>query len=325
MVPKSATTPAAHSASLVALPGGERQVYWFGGSREGATDVQIWRARQTAVGWQAPAAVVNPDMLSAGSKRYIKKVGNPLLVLASDGSLHLYVVSVSFGGWAGSSLNRLISRDGGRSWGAAEKLITSPFFNLSTLARTHAVPLADGGYYLPVYHELLRKFPELLRFDAQGRLVDKIRMSSRDATLQPAVAAVSERQAFAYLRNAGPERKLLLQETLDGGASWSAPEALPLPNPDAAVAVERLADGRLLLAYNPLPEKRYRLALALSADGRRWRSLPDLARGDADSEFSYPSLWVDGERVDLAYTWNRRQIAHWSFNSAWLAAQGGTP
>lgn len=310
MIPKPATTPSAHSASLIALPDGDRLVFWFGGSREGATDVRIWMARQHQGRWQAPQSVVGPEQLSANTGRYVKKVGNPLVYRTADGVLHLFVVSVSFGGWAGSSLNYLQSRDNGTHWGPAQKLVTSPFFNLSTLVRTHAVPLRDGGFYLPAYHELVRKYPLALRFDAHGQFVGAVRIGNQNQTLQPAMVAVTEAQAFTYLRNAGKERQVLMQETLDGGLSWSTPRSINLPNPDAAIAVDRLPDGRLLMAYNPLTEKRYRLALATSADGEHWVPITEVESADRDAEFSYPSLQVNGDQVDLAYTWNRQQIRY---------------
>lgn len=310
MIPKPATTPSAHSASLIALPDGDRLAFWFGGSREGATDVRIWMARQHAGQWQMPKAVVGPESLGRDTGRFVKKVGNPLVYRTPDGVLHLFVVSVSFGGWAGSSLNYLQSQDNGINWGPAQKLVTSPFFNLSTLVRTHAVALKDGGFYLPAYHELVRKYPMALRFDREGHFVGAVRIGSQNQTLQPAMVAVTEAQAFTYLRNAGKERKVLMQETLDGGLSWSAPRAINLPNPDAAIAVDRLPDGRLLMAYNPLTEKRFRLALATSVDGVLWVPLQDVESDQPAAEFSYPSLQVNGDQIDLAYTWNRQQIRY---------------
>jgi predicted neuraminidase len=74
-------------------------------------------------------------------------------------------VAVSFGGWAASRLVVLESDDLGRSWDFDEALTTSPFMNISTLVKTPPIRYADGTVGLPVYHEMVGKFGELLRLD----------------------------------------------------------------------------------------------------------------------------------------------------------------
>jgi predicted neuraminidase len=312
-----APVPAAHSASIIALPNGERAAFWFGGSREGATDVSVWASVYQNGKWIQPWIVATPAQSSKDQLRYIKKVGNPVPVLDSQGRLQLFYVSVSMGGWATSTLNRMVSTDNGHSWGPASKIITSPFFNLSTLVRTHAVQLADGGFLLPAYHELARKFGELLQFDKDGKLVRKIRMNAEGKNLQPAVVAYSATDAFALLRNSGPSRQLLLQQTHDGGASWTAIQDLSAKNPDSAIAVERMPDGRLIMAHNPRTDGRSELALSVSPDGKNWEKVK-VIENTRGMEFSYPTLLVNDEIMDLVYTWERSEIRHVRFNRAWL-------
>jgi predicted neuraminidase len=313
-----APTASAHSASLVRLQDGNLQAFWFAGSREGASDVAIWYARyvaQTGL-WSAPEKLTTPWQTAKDELRYIKKLGNPVAVLDRHGYINLYYVSVSLGGWSLSSLNRMQSQDNGYHWSSAEKLVTSPFINISTLVRTQAVNLADGGYLLPVYHELIRKNSELLQFDAENRLLRKIRMNSAGENLQPAIAAINGTSAFALLRN-GASGSLLYQETHDGGLHWNPPQALDILNPDASVALTRLADGRFLLAFNPTTTGRGQLALAVSSDGRQWKILRRL-ENENNGEFSYPFMTTQGDVTDLVYTWQRKEIRHMRFNSAWL-------
>ncbi|MBY0444637.1 MAG: exo-alpha-sialidase [Burkholderiales bacterium] len=312
-----APVPAAHSASIIALPNGERIAFWFGGSREGATDVSVWASRYQNGQWIKPWIVATPAQSSKDQLRYIKKVGNPVPVLDSQGRLQLFYVSVSMGGWATSTLNRMTSTDNGHSWGPASKIISSPFFNLSTLVRTHAVQLADGGFLLPAYHELARKFGELLQFDKDGKLVRKIRMNAEGENLQPGIIAYSATDAFALLRNSGPSRQLLLQQTHDGGASWSPLQNLNVKNPDSAIAVERMPDGRLIMAHNPRTDGRSELALSVSSDGKNWKKVK-VIEDTRGMEFSYPTLLVNDEIMDLVYTWERSEIRHVRFNRAWL-------
>lgn len=312
------TTPAVHSSALVELPQGDRLMFWFGGRREGATDVAVWQSHYHAGEWSAPRALVRPKSVGSDEWRYVKKVGNPLAVRLANGDIQLFFVSVSMGGWAGSSLNLIRSSDGGQTWSGAQKLVTSPFLNISTLARTRAVPLADGGFYLPVYHEFLRKFPELLRFDRTGQLVDKTRMSAQHQLLQPALAQTGEQQLVSLLRD-GKGQYTYWQQSRNAGLSWSAPQPVPLVNHDSSLAVARLPDGRVLAVYNDGEHMREQLALAVSRDMRNWRHLGWLeSRPGSDEEYSYPAILVDGDIVDISYTWQRKQIKHVRFNLAWL-------
>lgn len=169
---------------------------------------------------------------------------------------------------AASSLNQIQSKDDGASWSAAKRLVTSPFLNISTLVRSRAVNLSDGGFYLPVYHELIYKFPEMLRFDKTGNLIDKQRMSSK----HPFVAArhgvqAADQRLISLLRD-GNGQNIHVQVSRNAGKDWSAPQPLPLVNRDSSVAVARLADGRLLLVYNDGDKGREQLVLAISADSR---------------------------------------------------------
>ena len=312
--------PSAHAATLAELPDGRLAAAWFAGSREGAADVAIWFATRDGDGWSMPRAIATREGTAAATLGFVRKLGNP--VLYSDGAtLHLWYVSVAVGGWAGSAINHSASGDGGRTWTAPVRLQTSPFLNISTLVRAPPLPMADGGLGLPAYHEFVAKHGEWLRFSADGRIVDKARMMNEQRTLQPAVAALDERRALAVLRDGGPGPGLIRSaRSDDGGRQWTAADALPLPNPNASVAMLRLQGGRLLIAGNGA-DNRNELLLWISDDsGKTWRPAPSVERvADAGAEFSYPALLQtrDG-RIHLAYTWRRQGIKHAEFSEAWL-------
>jgi len=317
-----APTRAVHSSSIIDLEGGDRLLFWFGGSREGATDVAIWQSRWHKGQWSEPRAIMRPESAGAAEWRYIKKVGNPLAVKLANGDIQLFFVSVSFGGWAASSLNITRSADGGQTWSPARKVGTSPFLNISTLARTHATPLADGGFYLPVYHEFARKFPELLRFDARGELIGKTRMSAQHQLLQPAMVQVGPHRLISFLRD-GRGQYIHKQESFDAGQTWTAPEPIQLINRDSSATVTRLRDGRLLAVANDGQKMREQLALFISRDGEEWQHKGWLEhRPGSGEEYSYPSIHTDGDIVDITYTWQRKNIKHVRFNLAWLDDSG---
>ena len=78
-----------------------------------------------------------------------------MLFSDSDGRLWLIYVTVSIGGWSGSSLNVTMSEDEGRTWTRSRRLTLSPFLNLSELVKNAPVALTDGGSAVPIYHEFV--------------------------------------------------------------------------------------------------------------------------------------------------------------------------
>ncbi|MES2190331.1 MAG: sialidase family protein [Pseudomonadota bacterium] len=260
---------AVHAASLVELKNGNLRAVWFSGSREGASDVTIQTAVMDAATqrWSRENTVFNRQQIQAGLWRYVKKLGNPVIARAPDGSLSLWVVNVSLGGWAGSAITWARSTDEGLTWSSPKRLVTSPFLNISTLVKGAPVAMADGQISLPVYHEFATKFGEVLRISAQGRVLDKTRIPQSHTSLQPVLLATDGVHATAYMR-AGQGGKVTSSETTDGGRTWSATRATGLPNPDSAVAGLVDRNGRQWLALNPSAAGRKSLGvLAASATG----------------------------------------------------------
>lgn len=307
-----------HSGTLAELPDGRLMAAWFAGSREGAKDVAIHAAYWQGA-WSRPFVLLSRQQAEEELGRPLRKLGNPVLFLDASERLWLFFVTVSLGGWSTSSISYKYSDDGGLHWRAARRLVTSPLANLSTLVRGRPLGYADGGIALPAYHELAGKFGELLRLDANGRLLDKSRMGDGRSGIQPSLVAFDGSRALAYLRSVGDTPRIMASSSTNAGLSWSPPRPSPLPNPDASVAALRTADGRYLMAYNPAELGRGSLALALSRDGERWRKLMDLQRGSLEDEYSYPFLLRtrNGE-YHLIYTWQRTRMAHVRFNQAWL-------
>ncbi|MFY9327581.1 MAG: sialidase family protein [Georgfuchsia sp.] len=312
----------AHAVSLAQRGDGKLIAAWFAGSREGAGDVAIYSSVYENNAWSAPQRIVDRQHLAHDTQRLIRKLGNPLLWRAPDNVLHLWFVSVSCGGWAGSAINHMQSSDDGQHWSSATRIISSPFWNLSTLVRNPPLALADGGIALPAYHELLNKRPEWLRFDRHMQLVDKTRIPGSSGTLQPAAAALDQHRTIALLRDGGPAHRIQAAHSENAGSDWSPAAATTIPNPNAAIALIRLANGSLLLACNPLEANRNQLALLHSRDeGKSWSAPYFIEQGTSEDEFSYPALLQDDTGiVHLAYTWKRQAIKHVALSPAQIEA-----
>jgi predicted neuraminidase len=315
-----------HVASLCELPDGRLAGVWYAGSREGARDVALRFATQPPgqSGWSKPRPILTPGLAACDLKRGIRKVGNPVIFSDAVGKLWLLYVTINLGGWSGSSLNLTTSKDGGISWEPSRRLTLSPFFNVSELVRGRPVPVSDGSWLVPIYHELVGKFPELLSLrESAGELyATKSRIAGGRSGFQPSLAPLSANSALAFLRDCSPRRRISLARTDDAGQTWSPPQALDLPNPDSGLAALRLTDGRVLLAFNDSAAGRENLRLAVSEDeGRTWKRLATLAE-EPRAEFSYPFMIQAREgNLHLVYTWKRKAIKHVVFNVAWLNAR----
>ncbi len=329
-IPETAA-PSVHAGSAILLNDGNLRAFWFAGSREGASDVVIQSAvLDTKAGsWSNPEVVLDRVAAEKGLSRYIKKLGNPLPVRSSQGKLQLYFVTVSVGGWAGSSISWIESSDEGMSWSSPQRLITSPALNLSTLIKAPGFDFSDGTLGLPAYHEWMGKFGELIRIDG-GRVIDKRRMSSGRALLQPIVFIDSPEKAVAYFRqarSAGPPR-IASALTENAGQSWANGIDLDLANPNAAIAGLQLSNGDRLIALNDLESARHRLVLAIATAGSsNWNVIAELESDQTlinglYREFSYPSLLLgaNGE-VHLIYTYDRKKMKHIQFDRRWIESK----
>jgi predicted neuraminidase len=291
---KSIVTPASstvnHSPTLAALSDGRLAMAWFGGSREGARDVQIYFSRFDGSRWEDARALMSTDGFIAATGRYITKLGNP--VLHVDGArLNLWFVAVSLGGWGGARLNHIWSDDFGVTWSVPRLLVSSPFLNVSTLVRSAALSSmsfnrSDGKVsretLLPAYFELSRKYPVMLRLDQQGRLVDRYPFGGVTGLLQPSVVVTGHKQEnslgvqplTAYFRRAQaiPQENVFSASSADGGYTWTRATPIGIPNGDASVVA--WADGpRTWLVANPSPKDRRSIAaFALDGPGNGERS-----------------------------------------------------
>ncbi len=253
---------AVHAPSIVELRDGSLRAVWFSGSREGAGDVTVQTAvlNMASKGWDAETTLFNRVQLERSLWRYIKKIGNPVIARAPDGSLHVWVVSVSLGGWAGSAITWARSEDDGLSWSQPKRLVTSPFLNISTLVKGVPAAMMDGSVSLPAYHEFITKFGEVLHISPEGQVMDKTRIPGSHTSLQPVLLVASPIDAKAYMRSS-QGGKVLVSSTTDAGKTWAQASAMNLPNPDSALAGLVSSTGDHWLALNPTAAGRQSLAL----------------------------------------------------------------
>ena len=304
-VASSLPTASAHAATLVETPSGIVAA-WFGGSREGATDVGIWMSSLADDGWTVPREVANG--VQSDGQRF--PCWNPVLFLTSDSVLHLfYKVGPAPARWWGMEKT---STDSGRTWSDGRRLpagILGPIKN-------KPLQLKDGTLISPSSTESTDADPVWrVHFE---RSTDAARTwtalpppdSGSINAIQPSLLTYSDGRIQAI----GRTRSSRLFETWsrDAGRTWSPLALLDVPNPNAGIDAVTLADGRQLLVFNNTTTGRTPLTVAISTDGRKWT--PILTLEDQPGEYSYPAVIQDRSGVvHVAYTWQRRNIRYATF------------
>lgn len=128
--------------------------------------------------------------------------------------------------------------------------------------------------------------------------------------IQPTVWEYAPGRLRMLMRATRRVGAVCLSDSADYGRTWSPARATSIPNPNSGLDAVRLADGRIVLACNPVPEGRTPLSLLISDDnGDTWPYRLDLET--AEGEYSYPSIIqaADG-RIHIVYTWRRTTIRH---------------
>jgi len=314
-----------HVSSITPLSDGSLACVWYQGSREGAKNVSIYISffRSGASAWSEPIVLLSREQSSRELGRYVKKLGNPMIFSDSRKRLWLFYASVFAGGWSGASLNFKMSPDGGTTWLPSEKMILSPFFNLTNNVKNKAIELDDGSLLVPVYHEFITKYSQLVHFIPGG---DGVRyeiwnMTSEGKAIQPSIIPDGNRRLTAFFRNMGDEKKkhILRSTSSDLGKTWTPLSETPLPNPNSGFDMIGLGNGAYLGVINDSFENRNNLTIVLSEDrGKTWRPVK-VIESKKDSEYSYPSIVRDNSGTyHVTYTYERKKIKHIRFNEEWL-------
>ncbi len=314
-IPKPNDALSVHASTLINLPNDNLLSAYFSGTKEGARDVKISaNLFDSKINrWSEAFIILTKEELSYYSHEYIKKLGNPLLFLHDDKIL-LFVVGVSMGGWATSKIYQLESALEPIHFKFVRKLSLSPFLNLSHLVRNKPLNTTDGGFMLPLYHELATQYPLLLKFDKHNNPRELLRPNALNHQLQPSLTPFKDCALMAF-RNHSFKDNLML-ETCKTPTAWQKPMLTNLKNLNDALNLINL-NKELYLIHNPsdLSLRRKELLLSKLENSNSFKTLKILDKAD---EVSYPSYSLNPYFIDIVYTYNRSHIKHIRFNMAYL-------
>jgi predicted neuraminidase len=279
---------------------------WFGGSREGASDVGIWLARQQNDGrWTEPRQVA--DGVQSDGTRH--PTWNPVLFEVGQGTLTLfYKVGPSPRTWWGMMRTSL---DGGRTWSDAQRLpdaILGPIKNKPVRLMDGSV-IAGSSTETDETPSTWRVHFEVTRDEGATWTVVRppLPQTATINAIQPSILVHSD----GTLQAVGRTRSGRVFETRsrDQGQSWTPISLLELPNPNAGIDALTLRDHRHLMVYNHTTKGRSPLNVAVSLDGSTWKNV--LTLESEPGEYSYPAVIQTSDgRLHITYTWKRLRIKH---------------
>ncbi len=328
-----AGTKSMHAATLSALNDNYLVGAYFGGSAEGVGDVKIYAHLYNlkTQEWGQALPLLSAPLLSQKAHEFVKILGNPVLY-ATHNTLYLFVVGASLGGWATSKIYLLcaplkrvleqLQHNQSPQLDFIQTLPLSPFLNISHLVRTSPLPTDDGGFVLPIYQELAKKTPLLLKFDPHARLERVIQPNLLKQQLQPSLVPY---QHCALMAFRSYKRFDLYTQTCQTPLKWDPPQLSNLKNYDDSLNLFNV-NGTLYLIYNaPLQEgynSRSALMLAQFASSLAlpsyFKPLGILDFTQQGGEVSYPATLIFKDQVHVLYTKDRQHIQHIIFNLAYL-------
>lgn len=300
---EKAPFPKCHASTVVEVEPGRLLAAWFGGTDEGAKDVQIWASAFDSKAWSPPAVVGSEPGYPCW---------NPVLFKTARGKLYLwYKAGPKPFNWTGYVRT---SADNGKTWSAAEMMPAGTWGPV----RAKPIQLADGTILAGTSVESHRNWtPYVDRSTDDGKTwlrSNPFPLPAKFKQIQPALFEGKDGKVVALMRS--ETLKVCRSESADGGKTFAPAEEIAVPNPSSGIDAVRTPDGDAFLIYNPTAFARTPLSLARSTDdGRTWKKVEDL---EAEAgEFSYPAMILSAAgRLEITYTWRRTHIFHRSVDPA---------
>lgn len=300
-----------HSSTIIKIKNNIIVAY-FAGSREGAKDVAIYANK--IHNFQSSKAILLLDRykLMQDSNEYIKKLGNPLFVKINE-KVYLFVVGVSIGGWSTSKIY-LYEINEDLTLNYKNKLLLSPFANLSNLIRTKAsiVNFSNNknGFILPIYHELAKKFPINLLFDENANLLNISLINNFYNLLQPALMPINNTNCLIAFRNSHSQNNKLKLQKCNNHFNYEHIIDTNLENNDDSLNLFKIKNKIFLINNKGFINSRQKLNL-YELNDNEFKKISTLDFTLLETgEVSYPSNYVDydDEMVYISYTKDRKNI-----------------
>ncbi len=307
-----------HASTLIETRDGLMCAF-FSGTHEGNGDVGVRVTHYKDGKWSWPVEVVNGFI--SDSLKYPAR--NPVLFQPGEGPLYLfYKIGPRAADWWGAYTT---SSDGGRTW--ARPTIMGKHSLVRDLlgpVKNKAVQLSDGTLISPTSLERKgtpngsdwRIYFEISKDNGKTwRVIPPINDGMEYDAIQPSILVHKNGDLQIIARTM--QDVLVTSWSKDQGETWSGLESTGLPNPNSGTDALTLKDGRHLLVYNhstkqgPEPKDRNILNIAISEDGKKWKTVTTLENEPIWAGYSYPAVIQTSDGlVHVTYTYGRKSIKH---------------
>ncbi len=274
-----------HASTAVETKNGALLCAWFGGTAEKHPDVGIWTSRFKRGAWEKPKLTAKVNSTAHW---------NPVLFRDPKRGTYLFFkagpdVDVWQTYWM--RLN-----DNEATWSKPKELVPGDVGGRGPV-KNKPIILTGGAWLAPASTEFKSWKCFADRSEDGGKTWRRsedfpmVRSILRCAhAIQPTFWESAPGNVHALLRTSCG--RIVRTDSTDAGRTWSPCALTELPNNNSGIDALRLADGRVLLVYNPVARswgKRTPLTLAVSEDnGATWTGLVHL---EADpGEYSYPAI-----------------------------------
>lgn len=295
-----------HASTVVRLANGNLISAWFGGSGEGGSDVRIWYSIYNGE-WSDAKVIETTDSVAHW---------NPVLHDFGDYIRLYYKVGKDTKVWVTKYVD---SYDGGVTWTEPQELVAGDTSGGRGPVRNKIFVTSGGVIIAPAsteqgswkaFFDISTDGGKTWNKTAYVEAVDK--NGKEVQMIQPTIWESNEGIHAMFRTKSG---YIYRSDSYDGGYTWSRAYSTGVYNNNSGIDCVMTDDGRLWLAYNPIKTSgiRNKLVLAVSNDnGATWEDVAVLESTPLNlfSEFSYPAIIANGNKLFITYTYNRVQIKY---------------
>ncbi len=325
-----------HAPNLIRLRNGDVLLFWYTGTWEGESGVEIVMSRlpRGSEQWTAPQVIDRKDGFA---------LMNPVAFQDLRGTVHLYhTVQPAGRGQETSLLMEHASSDNGSTWSEESKTT----FGSGVFTGHSPLNAGPGRWLLPLSFQTAQGVvsSEIDETKDQGRTWKACPLPGGEGKMQPSLVAKPHGGFAVYVRSKSAD--FIYQAESADGCMWSKLLATRLPNNNSSVEALVLKRNKLIMAFNNSAAvlgkssgSRKPLSVALSTDGgAEWSSVRDLETGrpamgaeqqkaklPGREEYSFPTMCVrDDGSILVAYNFRRQTIKVARFKEKWLRGTNAT-
>lgn len=307
-----------HASTVLPLDNGDTLVAWFGGTKEGNDDVNIWYSLRHSGEFSIPKEIsVSPKLPH----------WNPVLFQKSENEIILFFkVGKKIPKW---KTYYCVSSDGGKTFGEPKELVIADNSGGRGPVKNKCIRLSNGRVLAPASTENhgWRCFVDISDDNCESWKKGKYiktesafapfnkgngYCSNKTAMIQPTLWESEYGKVSMLTRTSSG--KIYRSDSEDHAETWCRAYPTALPNNNSGIDAVAAPGGKLFLVYNPVGDnwgERSPLVLAESDDnGKTFREILTLEEEKKDSEFSYPAITYKDGKLYITYTWERLNIVY---------------